>query len=158
MCKSLRHPELFFLFKERMWRLRDHILASLHAEAAFLRDLSHALLLPADPGSALCSARTHLFDGGFLSEATCLPAEGRRGAARSQTPLTVGVVLAFGAVDFALPVDAKEELLVGEEFSPAHVSLEVVVAAPRVAPHHRGRRRIGRPGQPGGGGVRRRSM
>lgn len=75
-----------------------------------------------------------------------------------EQPLTVGIVLAFGPVDFPLPVDAKEELLVGEEFSPAHVSLEVVVAAPRVAPHRRCRRRVGRPGQPGGGGVQRWSM
>lgn len=69
----------------------------------------------------------------------------------------MGVVLALGAVDLPLPVDAKEELLVGEQFSPAHVALEVVVAAPRVAPHHRCRRGVGRPGQPGGGGVRRRA-
>lgn len=57
--------------------------------------------------------------------------------ARSEETLTVRVVIAFGAVDFSLPVNAEEELLVGEEFPPAHVSLEVVVAAPHMAPDDR---------------------
>lgn len=51
--------------------------------------------------------------------------------------LTVWIILTFGAVNFSFLVNAKEEFLVGEQFPPAHVSLEMVVAAPHVAPDDR---------------------
>lgn len=105
-----------------------------------------------DPGSTVGS-EPNTFDHELLSEAACLRKRSEKNRAGSEEPLTVRIVLTFGAVDFSLLVDAKEELLVGEEFPPAHVSLEVVVAAPHVAPDHRCRRRVGRPGQPGGRGV-----
>lgn len=109
-------------------------------------DLSDVLMVVVlDPGST-----TPL----IIKPPVCPGKRSEETRAGPEEPLTVRIVLTFGAVDFPFLVDAKEELLVGEEFPPAHVSLEVVVAAPHVAPHHRRRRRVGRPGQPGGRGVR----
>lgn len=51
--------------------------------------------------------------------------------------LTVWIVVTFGAVNFSFLVDAKEEFLVGEQFPSAHISLQMIVAAPYVAPDHR---------------------
>lgn len=55
--------------------------------------------------------------------------------------LTVRIVLAFGAIDFSVLIDPEKELLVGEEFPPAHIPREVVVAA-HMPPHHGSRRGV----------------
>lgn len=79
----------------------------------------------------------------------------RRGAKRREegAVLTVRAVLALGAADLPVGLDAEEEVVVGVELPPVLVSAEVVVA-PHVPPGAGGGRggggrggRVGGPGQ-----------